>query len=1185
MSEYRLEVEVSQDNAIQTLSKLQAKLDAVSASGTRAEASAKKAGSGAAAASKGFNLLSQTSSNAGEGMVRLSKQSGDLNGSLMLLTKSVLSYEIAARAIRASDEYLGMSNRLKLVTQSQEELQVALDRTFSISQKTGSIWSTNVQIYQRFLDVAKDVNKTQAEIGDITETVAKAVAMSGATAESANAAMVQFSQGMASGVLRGEEFNSVAEQTPALLDAIARGLNKRRADLRAMANEGKLTTEVVMGALEASAESTDALFGRMELGVSATFNKLRNSTTQWVGEMNEASGASGVLVGALNMLAQNLDGAVFLVGVAALTSLTGRIVASTSATMADISAKTVSRTATIAEIEQVGVLTTAKAAETSARVAAMQASVAEARASVAAATTAKAEAIAKGVLATREAQLATATTANTAALGAQTAAATTLAAATSRLALAKQAALAVFGGPAGLITLGVSAAAMYLLLRKNTDESAEAAEQHAKYINLSREAIEKLNSAQKDNAIDVLTDSLEKQNAELKRAQSQFAGYINDVASGLAQAGRSQELAYVYDQLRQVREGTISFADAIDNMNQKDLLTPDQRSQLLLAEGRYAKVFAAANDAATGLEKFGEQARIAGSEANNTALKNDILKNSMLGVENAADRATAAMKKYQAEAEKDIKVNEYIVTRVNGGASLDQATAESKYFAATDKAPDALAIELIKKRVKAEADVAKIKADQTAASRSAAKAEKAAASEAKQRAREAARELERRQKEYQTLLDNTRNAGEKAREEFSKFKTLWQEFGGGDQTALNNAQARMNEQLTEYNVSLKEYKRTYLSYFEDENAAVNARYDKELTLLANSTKVTQEERSKMHNELINAWVNEIDMIRIREEYQRLEAKKTFLTEMEYQEQLLQLKYQDIDAQPNLSPEQKDTRKAIANNEFVGAINSQRESAWNDYVGVMGSNPTAQDELKTQLDAQREIIQAAREQGLIDQETYLDALEQKEREYMMTTQQLWATTWGDSLDGWASFFQNVQGENSAAYKAIFSLQKAFSIATAALNIQKAISDGWATGADIYTKMASVATIITQTGTILSDISSISMNGYKSGGYTGNYDRNAVVGVVHGSEFVMPAEKTSQYRSQLESMKAGTFGQEGSGSVVLNSSLYITINNDGSSQQQSGDTDVAAAALQSLIGKMISKELEQGGSIRKFVNSIK
>ena len=101
-------------------------------------------------------------------------------------------------AISKMDAYTGMQNRLKLVTESQEQLNLAMSDTFSIAQKTRSSWENVIQVYQRFQDNAKTLNIDMAKTAELTETVSKAVAISGASTEGANAALVQFGQSLAS---------------------------------------------------------------------------------------------------------------------------------------------------------------------------------------------------------------------------------------------------------------------------------------------------------------------------------------------------------------------------------------------------------------------------------------------------------------------------------------------------------------------------------------------------------------------------------------------------------------------------------------------------------------------------------------------------------------------------------------------------------------------------------------------------------------------------------------------------------------------------------------------------------------------------------------------------------------------------------------------------------------------------
>ncbi|HEH4355413.1 tape measure protein, partial [Acinetobacter baumannii] len=88
-------------------------------------------------------------------------------------------------AISKMDAYTGLQNRLKLVTNNQAELNKATEDTFRIAQKTYSAWDSVLQVYQRFSDNAKTLNLTMDDTARLTETVSKAVAISGASAEAA----------------------------------------------------------------------------------------------------------------------------------------------------------------------------------------------------------------------------------------------------------------------------------------------------------------------------------------------------------------------------------------------------------------------------------------------------------------------------------------------------------------------------------------------------------------------------------------------------------------------------------------------------------------------------------------------------------------------------------------------------------------------------------------------------------------------------------------------------------------------------------------------------------------------------------------------------------------------------------------------------------------------------------------
>lgn len=1185
--EYRLEVECSSNKAISTLDKLAAQLRQLETSGIRASDSVNRVGNRANFVSSSFNILNRTSNNAGEGVLRLRKNSDDLNSSLLLLGKSVVSYELAARAISAADTYNNIQNRLKLVTENQMQLNIALKDTFDISQATGTVWESTVQVYQRFLAAAKDVGKTQAEIGSITETVSKSVAMSGATAESANAALVQFSQGIASGVLRGQEFNSVAEQTPALLDAIARGLNVNRGQLRQMANDGKLTTAVLLNALENSKESTDALFSRMNMGVSATFNKLKNATVQWVGELDKASGTTMVLTGALNMLAENLDGAAFLVGAAAVAYLTKTMLTSALAVRAKMVEDSAARVVTIAQIQAISAETAATAANTQVKIANATAQVAEAQAMVKNATSATALLKAKTLLSQREAVLAGATAAGTAATTANTVATNALATATSRLNMVRTAASGLLGGPVGMIALGVGAISMLGLLSRSTDESAEAAERHAKYIGLTNEQLKKMSDIQKGSAVDTLTESLKVQNKELELMESRFQAVVNDIITGMAKMGNSSDLDQAREVQRLLLTDMISYEEALDRLNKLAYVTKEQKQDLIDAETNYNKVWRIATDVVTALKQFGKEAEVAGDKAQNSALKQNSLADSLGETKEKAEEATKALREFRKSQLESIMEDAYTVRRAKD-TSLDQAKEEGKLYAKTGRVPTVADQDLIRTKLKYKDEADALEDAEKGKEKRKKKAAADAKKEQERLNREATKDYEKKQKEYERYIDDLASEPDKVVKEYTKILNLFAEFGNEDPKVLEKITMNLNEDLARAQIELRNYKDQWADYYNTDMDNVDKKYKQEEMLLRFNSRLTKEEREQSRKDLMSAWENERDNIQLQEEFKRLEAEKTFMTEKAYIEELLKLQLKQIELTPNLTPQQKNTRMNIVGSEAQNQVNQIDQTNLNNYIDSMknaGLGGGPQSELQQKLDETREIVNNAYEQGIIDKQTQLDTLSRLDQNYWQTSAEMWTNTWSSSLDGWSSFFSSVLGENSSAFKAIFALQKSFAIAAAALNIQKAISDGWATGATVYDKVAAVATIISSTGEIMSNLSQITMKGYKDGGYTGSVGKNTVAGVVHGNEFVMPAEQTAKYRGALESMRDGSYdnGSSGAPSMVNYFTTTITVTGDGASASTNqNDMGQLGKALEQSMLALIQKESEPGGYLYKQFN---
>ncbi|WP_170832328.1 tape measure protein [Pseudomonas sp. 1D4] len=181
---------------------------------------------------------------------------GRLNNTLETsgrLIADFISLNLLTSAVRAvaetADAYRLMNARLRLATGSQQEFNTAQKELQRIAVATGSPVSSLVDLYGRISRPLKEAGKSQQAILGVTEAVASAFRVSGASAVEAEQGVVQFAQALGSGALRGDEFNSVAEQAPRLMQALADGIGQPVSALKDLASQGKLTADVVTNAL------------------------------------------------------------------------------------------------------------------------------------------------------------------------------------------------------------------------------------------------------------------------------------------------------------------------------------------------------------------------------------------------------------------------------------------------------------------------------------------------------------------------------------------------------------------------------------------------------------------------------------------------------------------------------------------------------------------------------------------------------------------------------------------------------------------------------------------------------------------------------------------------------------------------------------------------------------------------
>lgn len=207
-----------------------------------------------------------------------------------------------------SDQYQSLRARLRLVTDGQDEFNTALRTTQALSAKYNQPLAETSSLYTRLLSAVKPLNGGLREASVASEAMLASLKISGATSAEAGSAILQFSQALGSGVLRGEEFNAINEAAPRLLDALAKGLGKPKSELKALAEQGALTTSAVVQALAKSLPELQREAAMIPATIGGAYDQLKGKIQQYVGAQAEANGAGKAAIEVLTLLGNHFTG-------------------------------------------------------------------------------------------------------------------------------------------------------------------------------------------------------------------------------------------------------------------------------------------------------------------------------------------------------------------------------------------------------------------------------------------------------------------------------------------------------------------------------------------------------------------------------------------------------------------------------------------------------------------------------------------------------------------------------------------------------------------------------------------------------------------------------------------------------------------------------------------------------------
>lgn len=211
------------------------------------------------------------------------------------------------KIVQIADEWNSVNARLKQASSSADDFAASQRQLMEISQRTGTAFSDNANLFSRAAASMREYGYSSDEVLKITEAVSTGLKLSGANTQEASSVITQFSQALAQGVLRGEEFNAVNEAGDRVIRALAAGMGVARKDLKSMADQGQLTIDKVVPALMSQLGALQGEFASMPQTVSGSLQKVTNSFMAWVGGVNQATGATDALSGGLDNVAQTLD--------------------------------------------------------------------------------------------------------------------------------------------------------------------------------------------------------------------------------------------------------------------------------------------------------------------------------------------------------------------------------------------------------------------------------------------------------------------------------------------------------------------------------------------------------------------------------------------------------------------------------------------------------------------------------------------------------------------------------------------------------------------------------------------------------------------------------------------------------------------------------------------------------------
>lgn len=369
LNTYRLDIQVNADSANTALGNLKEHFDKIEQSSgkagvgidgfsdkaDKASKSSKKAGDEAKKAGDGAKKFGDGAKKAGDDVDGLKRKTDGLKNAFGAL-KGVMFTAFAVAGvggiIATADQMQNLASQIRLATDSTEQFHAVQTELRAIANEQRSSFDAVVDLYSNSQRSLSALGKSQQDVINFTRNMTMAMNVGGRSAQAQAAALTQLGQALASGVLRGDEFNSVAEQAPILMDLIAKEMGVTSNAVRELAKDGKITADVVYNAVAKATDSLSAMSAKMPTTVSQALQVIKNEYNYLIDDiMNQNSMMSQNIANALLWVAEHfrtLVSAAAMVGavwlgiiaknsalVTSFATLTGTSLANTKASVAN----------------------------------------------------------------------------------------------------------------------------------------------------------------------------------------------------------------------------------------------------------------------------------------------------------------------------------------------------------------------------------------------------------------------------------------------------------------------------------------------------------------------------------------------------------------------------------------------------------------------------------------------------------------------------------------------------------------------------------------------------------------------------------------------------------------------------------------------------------------------------------